>query len=221
MKQKLEPVFDQYKKLRLEVDALFSHLANNYPDCVKCKPGCSDCCHALFDLSLVEAMYLNQIFADSFNYGPKRSAILSRAADIDRDLTRLKREMFHAEKEGVKPDEIMAKVATIRVPCPLLDEDQHCSLYAERPITCRLYGLPLAIGGASHVCGFSGFTRGADYPAVQIAKIQQKLEAMSNDIAAELGSRFELGDIYVPVSMALLNKYDDAYFGIGDAARED
>ena len=44
---------------------------------------------------------------------------------------------------------------------------------------------------------------------------------MSRDIALAVGSRFrELHTVYVPLSMALLTKYDDAYLGVGEAPRE-
>ena len=55
----LIPVFTAYEALVAEADAVFSRVNELHPDCVTCKPGCSDCCHATFDLSLVEAMYLN------------------------------------------------------------------------------------------------------------------------------------------------------------------
>ena len=44
---------------------------------------------------------------------------------------------------------------------------------------------------------------------------------MSRDIAAAVGSRFrELHTVYVPLSMALLTRYDDAYLGVGEAPKE-
>ena len=55
----LTPVFTAYEALVAEADAVFARVGEMHPDCVTCKPGCSDCCHAMFDLSLVEAMYLN------------------------------------------------------------------------------------------------------------------------------------------------------------------
>lgn len=217
----LDSVFDRYKKLRDEADAVFTAIKTKFPDCVKCAPGCDDCCHALFDLSLVEAMYLNQAFHKAYGRGRERSQILERASEVDRGLTRLKREMFRAERESGDTAAIMARAAGERVRCPLLGEDRHCLLYEERPITCRLYGIPLDIGGKGHVCGFSGFIKGRDYPSVQVAKIQGRLENLTREIAEITGSRFELSEVYVPLSMALLTRYDDSYLGIGAAREED
>ena len=105
----LSPIFSRYETLRAETDALFARVREAQPGCVTCKEGCSDCCHALFDLSLVEAMYLNRAFEAAFAHGPERSDILTRASESDRRLTRLKRELFRAEKDGESPEAIMAQ----------------------------------------------------------------------------------------------------------------
>lgn len=220
MYSELEPIFKKYELLRAEADLLFARIAEQYPDGVKCRPGCADCCYALFDLSLVEAMYINRAFVNAFATGRQRSDIVERASDLDRRLTKLKRDMFRAEKNGEDVGAIMAEAATMRARCPLLNDERTCMLYDARPITCRLYGVPLDIGGKGHVCGFSGFRRGENLPTVRLGKIQERLEAMSGEIAEVLKSRFDLREIYVPLSMALLTRYDDAYLGIGDAKED-
>lgn len=217
----LNHVFSRYESLRAEADALFSKVREAYPDCVTCREGCSDCCHALFDLSLVEAMYLNRAFNAAFDHGPERSAVLERASDIDRSATRLKRELFRAEKDGESAQAIMARAARIKLRCPLLDENDRCLLYEARPVTCRIYGVPTAIGGQGHVCGFSAFEKGKAYPSVHLDMMQARLEELSRDLARTVGSRFdELHEVYVPLSMALLTRYDEAYLGIGPAKPE-
>ena len=182
----LTPVFTAYEALVAEADAVFARVGEMHPDCVTCKPGCSDCCHAMFDLSLVEAMYLNARFIEKYDFGPERSRILENAGSVDRKLTRMKR-----------------------------------VLYDYRPITCRLYGIPTAIGGKGHVCGQSNFAAGASYPTVHLDKIQERLDRLSVEIRDRVQSRFkELHEVFVPVSMALLTNYDDAYLGIGPAPKE-
>ena len=172
----LSPIFSRYENLRAEADVLFARVRETQSGCVTCKEGCSDCCHAVFDLSLVEAMSLNRAFEAAFAHGPERSAILTRASETDRRLTRLKRELFRAEKDGESPEALMARAAQIRLRCPLLDGEDRCLLYEARPITCRLYGVPTAIGGHGHVCGFSAFEKGKAYPTVHLDKIQARLE---------------------------------------------
>ncbi len=218
----LTPIFARYEALAAEADALFTRVHDAYPQCVTCARGCSDCCHALFDLSLVEAMYLNRAFIAAYDYGRERSDILERAAETDRRTTRLKREMYRASREGKSPEEIMEDAARLRVRCPLLGTDESCLLYGQRPVTCRLYGVPSAIAGKGHVCGKTAFVKGAPYPTVNMDKIQDRLAGLSQDIADAVQSRFtELHQVYVPVSMALITRYDEAYLGIGPAPKED
>lgn len=217
----LSPIFASYEALRADVDSLFARIRQDHPACVTCKEGCCDCCHALFDLSLVEAMYINRAFEASVEHGPLRSAVLTRASETDRRLTRLKREFYRAEKDGESPDQVMARAAQVRLRCPLLDDDDRCLLYDARPITCRLYGVPTAIAGQGHVCGFSAFEKGKGYPTVHLDKIQARLEGLSLEIARAVGTRFsELHETYVPLSMALITRFDEAWLGIGPAKPE-
>ena len=218
----LSDIFTRYEALRAEADAIFAKVKHDLPQCVVCKEGCSDCCNALFDLSLVEAMYLNKLFVDTYPYGQQRSDILERAAESDRRLTKLKRDMYRATRDGKKtPEDVMKEVAHLRMRCPLLGDDDRCLFYAQRPITCRLYGVPTAILGKGHVCGHSGFEQGKPYPTVHLDKIQERLHALSAEIKERCGSRFkELEEVYIPLSMTLLTKYDEQYLGIGPAAPE-
>ena len=225
----LTPIFERYEALVREVDSIFAKVDKACPGCVTCHSGCSDCCNALFDLSLVEALYLNRHFKQHFGYGPQRSAILSEAAKTDRVLTKLKRDYFRSVRNrassATTEEEardilhgVMEKAAHDRVRCPLLGKDETCQMYDFRPITCRLYGIPTAIEGKAHVCGLSNFDTGHGYPTVHMDKIQDKLDELSMDIQKAVSSRFkELHTVYVPVSMALLTNYDEAYLGIGPA----
>lgn len=218
----LSPIFSRYEALVAEADALFTHVRAAHEDCVTCHKGCSDCCHALFDLSLVEAMYLNAAFTEAFGYGKERSDILLRAADIDRQTTRIKRELYRASKSGADPADIMRQAAAVRIRCPLLDEADQCLLYDKRPLTCRIYGIPTAIGGKGHVCGKTAFSKGGAYPTVNMDKLHSRLAGLSQDIASAVNSRFtEMHQVYVPVSMALTTSYNDDYLGIGPAKKED
>lgn len=213
----LNPVFESYERLRAEADALFERIRLEHADCVSCAPGCSDCCHAVFDLSLVEALYVNRAFKSAFAFGPERSAVIAAADDADRKAARIKRALYNASKEhGAR--HVLEDAARARVRCPLLDAEERCRLYEQRPVTCRLYGIPTVIGGESHVCGKTNFIKGRPYPTVDLAKIQDRLAAMSREITRLLGSRLkELHLVYVPLSMALLANYDAAYLGAGPA----
>ncbi len=224
----LTPVFIRYKTLVASVDAMFSNVAARYAGCVTCHRGCADCCHALFDLSLIEALYLNMRFKESFPYSPRRSAILAAAAQTDRKLAVLKKSYFrsmrNSREQATDQDaekivhNVLEQAAHDRVRCPLLGADNTCLMYDDRPITCRIYGIPTAIGRKGHVCGLSGFKAGTSYPTVYLDKIQSQLAELSLNIQNLIASRFtELHTVYVPVSMALLINYDETYMGVDPA----
>lgn len=62
---------------------------------------------------------------------------------------------------------------------------------------------------------------GKAYPTIHLDKIQNRLEDLSLELAQTVQTRFtELHEVYVPLSMALLTRYDEAYLGIGPARPE-
>lgn len=209
--------FKRYEAIIAEADQVFETVRAKFADNVRCEKGCSDCCHALFDLTLVEAMYLNARFRERFS-GKAKDQVLFRADEADRLVYRLKRDAFKAAKDGRNAQEILAEMAKVRVRCPLLDDEGACVLYDCRPVTCRIYGVPTAIGGQAHTCGKSGFERGKPYPTVYLDRIQDKLYALSHELAGSFTSRFKgLGEVLAPASMALLTEYNDEFLGLVDA----
>lgn len=218
----VDKIFEQYERLCAQCDELFGRVQEQFPSEVVCQHGCNDCCHAMFDLSLVEAMYINRSFAEAFDFGSLRSSVLEAAGEADRQAARLKRQYFLQSKQGLSDAEIMAQAAHDRIRCPLLGANQGCLLHDQRPITCRLYGVPTAIAGQAHVCPKSRFRPGGAYPTVALDRIQDRLAALSAQLTEALGSRFkELHKVYVPLSMALLTRYDEDYLGLGEAVKED
>jgi Fe-S-cluster containining protein len=212
MNPELEQFFKEYESLVAQVDAVFEKVAGTFPAEVKCRQGCSDCCHAMFDVTLVEAMYLNSRFAQLAEQ--RRNEILIEADKADRKAYKFKRQASR-DAEAVEQSEILARTAKERLRCPLLDQDDRCSLYEFRPITCRIYGIPLEIGGKSHTCGLSGFEPGKPYPAVKLERIQDMLLSLSNRILDAVGSGYsDFRLMHVPVSTALMTVYSDEYFGV-------
>jgi len=100
----LEPVFQKYETLAKQIDAVFDNVRQEYSDCVKCKLECADCCHALFDLSLVEALYINRKFISEV-LEERKKAILKDANQTDRKIYQLKRKAFKAMESGEKSEE--------------------------------------------------------------------------------------------------------------------
>jgi len=207
--------FEKYEAIVAEVDAVFKKFEKEMPDLVHCGKGCSDCCYALFDIPLVEAIYINTKFNEKFS-GLERSGILKKADTADRHIHKLKRKVYKASQEGRATNDILLEVAKARVRCPMLNENDLCSIYENRPITCRLYGVPTSIGGEAHTCSKTGFKGGEKYPTVNMDIVLDRLLALGRDLRVGIGSRYkELGDMLVPVSMAIVSDFDEQYLGVG------
>jgi Fe-S-cluster containining protein len=221
----LEPFFEKYEALLKAADAVFEKVRSEYPDCVKCSEGCSDCCHALFDLTLIEALYINHHFNKAYrDRAADKDAIIEKANVADRTVYRIKRDAYKAVESGASEEDVLAELAKKRIRYPLLNAQELCSLYENRPITCRFYGIPTAIGGKGHTCGRSAFAPGEQYPTVNLDLIHQRLYQISDELVKALKTRYsKMSEMLVPLSMALLTVYDEEYLGIqksGEGASE-
>lgn len=210
----LKPFFEQYEALVKLVDEAFVKVKGQHPEQVCCKVGCSDCCHALFDLGLVEAMYIKSKIDGMFE-GAALEVLLERANEADRKIYRLKREANKAHEAGRSETEILERMAGQRVRCPALEPDDRCAIYDYRPITCRIYGVPTEIGGKAHTCGLSGFKEGDAYPTLKLDLIHRRLYEIAFALAQAIQTRYPgLADIMVPLSMAILTDYNEEYLGV-------
>lgn len=216
-----EPFFSEYEQLVKQADQAFSNVQEKYRDEVKCAIKCADCCHALFDLSLIEAMYIKEQF-DRRTEPEKKALFIERANQADRKIYQIKRKANKYLEAGKDEGQILAEISLERVRCPMLNEDNQCQIYDHRPITCRLYGIPTGIGGHGHTCGMSGFLEGEQYPSANLDVINNKLYDISNRYAKRIGSRYlKLAELIVPLSMAILTEYNDEYLGIGEKKEQD
>jgi len=215
------PFFAEYEALVALSEKTFKQVAEQYAEQVNCRIGCDDCCYALFDLSLIEAIYINHKFNEAFN--ASRLASLKEAANrIDRQIHKIKRSAHRDLMAGKNEELILMEMAAVRVECPLLNDAHQCELYAHRPITCRLYGIPTAIGGIGYTCGKSGFKEGEAYPTVNLDPIQRKLHDISADLVKAIRSSYaDLADMLVPLSMALITDYDQTFLGTKDVTGEE
>jgi Fe-S-cluster containining protein len=221
MKEQFKPFFEQYEALSASVERAFESVKNQFPDCVKCKPFCADCCYAVFDLTFIEAMYINERFRNKYN-GENLNILMERCNKIDRTLYKLKKSAYKAVESGKEEKEILHEMAETRIRCPMLNDAEMCEIYDFRPLTCKLYGIPTAIGGEGYTCGLSGFEKGEKYPTANLDKIQNKLLQLSAELAASIQSKYSrLCEMLVPLSMALATDYDDEYLGIRKADETD
>jgi Fe-S-cluster containining protein len=177
-------VLQRYELLVAKADQAFQKMKKEFPECIKCKPRCSDCCHALFGLFLIEAVYLKRHF-DKLGRKARRAALL-RGNKADKELKKLEERL---QKNGKTPEIGTASLARERIRCPLLDDHQVCTLYFHRPITCRVYGIPTAIQGKARVCRKAGFKSGTTYPLFDLDRAYQELYLLSGELLKEAGRR--------------------------------
>ncbi len=192
-------LLERYEHLAARADQSFKDMLQDYPERIKCRPHCSDCCHALFGLFLIEAVYIKHHF-DELERKKRRAALLN-GNKADRDLKKLEKEM----RENVGAPEIGTEsLAKERIRCPLLDDQKECILYPHRPITCRVYGIPTSIQKKARVCGMSGFKKGESYPAFDLDGVYQQLYSLSKELLQGAGRRdFEKASLLISVSKAI------------------
>lgn len=216
MERRFEETFSHYEKLTEAADRVFEKVKAEFPKEMTCKIGCSDCCHALFDISLVEALYLNHHFNQMFD-GEEKAALLEKANRADRTAYKIKRDARRRLEKGSAEEDIIVSLSAERIRCPLLNRENRCSMYENRPITCRLYGVPTEIGGLSHSCGRTGFIKGKTYPTIHMDKMNQRLFALAMALVKDVGSKYtQLSELVMPVSAALLTDFNNEFLGIGD-----
>lgn len=211
----MKPYFKKYETIVAKVESVFQKMKDQYPQEVNCSQGCSDCCNALFDLTLIEALYVNHYFNQQFS-GNKKDQLIEGANKADRQIYKIKKDAYRLTKEGKKDEAaIIEEISQKRIRCPLLGDNDLCELYEYRPIACRVYGIPQAVSGKGRTCGFSGFISGESYPTFNHDIIHDMLLVISDEFVQSIGSKhLKMGDLLIPVSMALITDYDEVYLGL-------
>jgi Fe-S-cluster containining protein len=205
MKRAFVQVLQGYELLVDRADGFFQKVKQTHGACVKCEPHCSDCCHAVFGLFLIEAAYLKGHF-DELN-GEKIKEALLRCNDTERALKRLEMKLKAHEADPQMGDRILA---TERIRCPLLDNNLECILYPHRPITCRVYGIPTKIHGKPHVCGNSGFEKDRSYPAFDLDGVYRDLFSLSKELLEGAGEEdLDKASLLISVGKAIRTPFDD------------
>ncbi len=169
--QTLREVLHELNSLRARADASFAQVARQFPEGVACRPGCDDCCHALFDLSLMEALSLALAFGELPRV--ERRQALRRAEKAAPLFDQVMAQAFSQQGEAR-----LAALSRARIACPLLEAGR-CLLYRDRPLTCRLYGVPVQVEGQARTCHKAHFAPGRTYPTVDLTRVQLELERIS------------------------------------------
>ena len=175
-------LFEPYDTLVTKADQAFQRMHGEFAEHIKCERRCSDCCHAVFGLFLIEAVFLKRDF-DQLGI-KEREAALNRCEEADKELETLQKTLKEFEDDPQMGAYSMAKA---RIRCPLLSDDHECILYPYRPITCRVYGIPTLIQGVPRACGKSGFNKDQAYPTFNLDDIHQELFQLSKELLESMG----------------------------------
>ncbi len=177
-------LFRSYELLVDKADAAFQKMKEEHGPQMACELHCSDCCHAVFGLFVIEAAYLKEHF-DHLEPKRKKEALM-RCNETERGLRRLEKKI---EVHQEDPEMLASILSKERIRCPLLDGDQGCVLYEHRPITCRVYGIPTKIQGKARVCGKTKFQKGLSYPAFDLDGMYKYLFELSKELLTMAGSK--------------------------------
>lgn len=139
----LKKILHCYGQLLSTVDQWFSaSIASKGAD-IQCCSGCSSCCRGLFDITLLDALYLRQGF-ERLDVATKQSVL----ARVERQMEKLRHEW-----QDMAPPYIINTIPEDNwerlmpeddpTPCALLGENGRCLVYENRPMTCRLHGISL------------------------------------------------------------------------------
>ena len=139
----MEEILNRNMALLAQVDAWFARAMELFPDKIACKSGCSACCRSLFDITLLDAYHLKLGF-DALP-AATRETVLHKV----RERLRLMREHWpefdHPYVLNYRPEDEWEPLMPEEdeTPCVLLGDDGRCLVYRNRPMTCRLHGIPL------------------------------------------------------------------------------
>lgn len=132
-----------YRQLLAELDAWFASGVSAAGGLVPCRGGCSACCHGPFDISVADAELLREAVAALPE--PVKADVVLRAAALLERMRALEPGWSAPYAVAALGEERFDRLTEVFAdqPCPLLDDAGRCRIYADRPLVCRLIGLPL------------------------------------------------------------------------------
>ncbi|MBL0226330.1 MAG: YkgJ family cysteine cluster protein [Geobacteraceae bacterium] len=147
----MDDILDRYENLLGEVDTWFENCLSRHAGSIVCHQGCSECCRGLFDITLLDALCLKRGF-DRLPITVQQSVQLKAVARLV-ELGDLWPEFVAPWTLNHIPEQIWDEMMPEEdeTPCPLLSADGDCLVYAQRPMTCRLNGIPLIDSGGEEM----------------------------------------------------------------------
>lgn len=132
-----------YQRLLQAVDERFVEIRSLYASHMQCCAGCDECCHYLFDISPVEAIYLHRALS---GLAPDVQAAIRDRARSWLVAVAGRGSAVPGSDTGCTSaisgsDLLLLGMSGLRLSCPLL-ADGRCLVYGARPVVCRMTGAP-------------------------------------------------------------------------------
>ncbi len=131
------------------MDAALASSAQRAGSHLFCHPGCSPCCHGVFEITALDAERLRVGLLETEREDPAKARRLhNRIANAREHLNTFfpgdpATGIFFEHEDSEQQVELFEE-AFHADPCPILDPiTQTCDLYAHRPILCRTFGPPI------------------------------------------------------------------------------
>jgi len=115
-----------------------------------CRQGCTRCCYGPFAITLLDQFELQQglrMLPLQTQDGIHTRA-QSQVATIEAEFPLLCQSPYVDQWNESDLDDLVTRFSD--VPCPALGSDGRCLVYAFRPLTCRMMGLPVESEGTIH-----------------------------------------------------------------------
>jgi Fe-S-cluster containining protein len=152
---------------------------------IPCKRGCCRCCIGPFAITIADVATLQEGLAHLDPH--TRQDITRRAREQVRAMEsaypRLGRSQALDDWEDWEQDSVVERFAAL--PCPALGDDGSCRVYAFRPMTCRMMGIP--------TCEKDGISQGACelQIALPVVPLPQALRQEEDRLAEEEANAIE------------------------------
>ncbi len=170
--------------LARKTDAWFARADAALLSQVPCRPGCCHCCIGPFPITLLDTDLLQQGLAQlpqNERAGIERRA-QEQVAAMEAAYPALARSRFLDSWQDADIDQLVSRFH--QAPCPALQEDGRCGLYAFRPLTCRSMGIPTEQAGiTAGACEIQTF--------VPILRLPAAIRADENELAREEAKALE------------------------------
>jgi Fe-S-cluster containining protein len=132
-----------YRTLLERLDRWLDDGRRAHPGVVPCHAGCTACCHGPFDVTVADVELIREAVERMTE--PERAEVLARAGGLLERMRALAPDWAPPYAIAELGDERFDRLADALAaePCPLLGDDGRCRIYRDRPMVCRLIGLPM------------------------------------------------------------------------------